>query len=89
MYNVALEWILGFRVRGASFVLDPCIPRAWPKFEISFRHRSARYDITVENPLGVCRSYGEARWRDADWHPKKLIPLADDGVQHSVEVVPG
>ncbi len=56
MYNVALEWILGFRVRGASFVLDPCIPRAWPKFEISFRHRSARYNITVENPLGVCRS---------------------------------
>lgn len=56
MYNLALEWILGFRVRGASFVLDPCILRAWPKFEISFRHRSARYDITVENPLGVCRS---------------------------------
>ena len=90
MYNVALEWIFGFRVRGASFVLDPCTPRAWPKFEISFRHRSARYDIMVENPLGVCRAYcGEARWRDADWHPKNALPLADDGVQHSVEVVLG
>ncbi len=28
---------------------------AWPKFEISFRYRSARYDISVESPLGVCR----------------------------------
>ena len=30
----ALEWILGFRLRGAVLPIDPCIPRAWPRFEI-------------------------------------------------------
>jgi len=91
MYNVALEWVLGFRVRGASLVLDPCIPRAWPKFEISFRRRSARYDITVENPLGVSRGVIAVKL-DGEiltGTQKALIPLLDDGAQHSVKVVLG
>ena len=29
MYRAGLEWILGFRLRGATLVLDPCVPRAW------------------------------------------------------------
>ena len=36
MYNVALEWILGFRVRGASFVLDPCHPTRMAKIRDLF-----------------------------------------------------
>ena len=65
MYNVALEWLLGFRVRGAELVLDPCIPREWPGFEIVFRYRSSRYEISVENPAGVSRGVvaTTARWR--------------------------
>jgi cyclic beta-1,2-glucan synthetase len=91
MYNVALEWVLGFRVRGASFVLDPCIPRAWPKFEISFHYRSARYDITVENPLGVSRGVIAVKL-DGEMltgTQKAPIPLLDDGARHSVKVVLG
>ncbi len=34
MYRAGLEWILGFRLQGAALLLDPCIPRAWPGFEI-------------------------------------------------------
>jgi cyclic beta-1,2-glucan synthetase len=30
--------------------MDPCIPRAWPGFEIDFRYHSSRYEIAVENP---------------------------------------
>ena len=55
MYRAGLEWILGFRVRGATLLLDPCVPRAWRGFEIVFRYHSARYDIAVENPRGVSR----------------------------------
>ena len=45
----------GFRLRGTTLLLDPCIPRAWPGFEIDFRYHSARYEIVVENPHGVSR----------------------------------
>ena len=91
MYNVALEWLLGFRVRGESLVLDPCIPRGWRNFEITFRYRSARYDISVENPHGVCRGVIAVKL-DGDMltgSQKTLIPLVDDGGQHRVQVVLG
>jgi cyclic beta-1,2-glucan synthetase len=55
MYRAGIEWILGFRLRGEVLHLDPCIPRDWPGFRISFAYHSARYDIDVENPSGVMR----------------------------------
>src|SRR5437016_11078517 len=55
MYRTGLETILGFRLRDSRLVMDPCIPRAWPSYRIVFRHRSARYAITVQNPRGVSR----------------------------------
>jgi cyclic beta-1,2-glucan synthetase len=91
MYRVALEWLLGFRVNGANLTLDPCIPRSWPGFEISFRYRSARYAIVVENPLGVCRGIlatkldGEVMTGNR----KLLIPLKDDGADHRIQVILG
>jgi cyclic beta-1,2-glucan synthetase len=89
LYRGGLEWILGFRVRDGRLVLDPCIPRAWPGFEIEFRYRSARYEIAVENPRGVSRGVtgfevdGEALPGDGG------VPLADDGATHRVRVVLG
>jgi cyclic beta-1,2-glucan synthetase len=91
MYRVALEWMLGFRVQGESLLLDPCIPRAWPGFEIVFRYRSARYEIAVENPHSVCRGVLSIMLdNEMLTTPKSfLIPLADDGLTHRVQVVLG
>jgi len=91
MYRATVEWLLGFRVQGNNFVLDPCIPRNWPGFEITFRYRSARYDISVENPLGVCRGVLAAKL-DGEMltvGARLLIPLADDGATHRLQVVLG
>jgi cyclic beta-1,2-glucan synthetase len=90
MYRAGLEWILGFRVRGKALLLDPCIPPNWRGYEITFKYRSARYEISVENPRGVSRgvTYLEldgAALRDISRH----IPLTDDGTTHRVHVVLG
>src|ERR1700680_1508153 len=55
IYRGGLEWILGFRVKGAALFIDPCIPRNWPGYSIGFRYHSAIYKIAVENPRHVCR----------------------------------
>src|SRR6185312_13160627 len=55
LYRAALESVLGFHLHGSTLEVDPCIPRGWPGFEITFRFRSARYEIVVQNPQGVCR----------------------------------
>ncbi|MFN2383160.1 MAG: GH36-type glycosyl hydrolase domain-containing protein, partial [Gemmatimonadota bacterium] len=60
MYRAGIEWILGFRLRGTMLHIDPCIPRDWPGFEISFRYHSARYELVVENPHGVMKGVASA-----------------------------
>jgi len=90
MYRAGVEWILGFRLRGATLVLDPCIPKAWPKFKIIFKHGRTTYVILVENPSSV--SHGVVR-AELDGHAlpgnRAQIPLVDDGTTHLVWVVLG
>ena len=59
MYRAAVEWLLGFRLRGRLLRLEPCIPRAWEGCRIRYRYHSARYEIEVENPNRVCRVMSE------------------------------
>jgi cyclic beta-1,2-glucan synthetase len=61
MYRAGVEWILGFRMRGETLYLDPCIPRDWPDFELSFRYHSAQYEVVVKNPNGVMYGVREVR----------------------------
>jgi cyclic beta-1,2-glucan synthetase len=90
MYQAGIEAILGFRLRGTTLRIDPCIPRAWPDYQIDFRYLSARYEIVVENPQGVSRGVASA---ELDGQPLAgegaAIPLADDGATHRVRVVLG
>jgi cyclic beta-1,2-glucan synthetase len=94
MYRAGIEWILGFRVRGPTLLLDPCVPRTWRGFKIVFRYRSARYDIAVENPRGVTRGVTRAELDGAALPTAQpgnsaRVPLADDGVSHRVRVILG
>ncbi|MEY2415411.1 MAG: cyclic beta,2-glucan synthetase, partial [Ilumatobacteraceae bacterium] len=89
MYQAGVEWILGFRLRGTTLVLDPCIPRAWPGFEISFRYHSSRYEIVVENPQSISRGVATIELDGRTLAETGSIPLADDGVTHQVRLVLG
>ncbi len=90
MYRAGLEWILGFRVRGAFLELDPCVPKSWPGFELAFRFHSSRYEISVSNPRRVSRgvSHAELDGTTLSDTPTR-IPLEDDGAIHQVRVVLG
>jgi cyclic beta-1,2-glucan synthetase len=89
MYRAGLESILGFRLRGARLVVDPCIPRGWPGFELVFRYRSARYDLAVENPRGVSRGVASVELDGVRLTGEPSIRLADDGTTHRVRIVLG
>ncbi len=90
MYQAGMEWILGFRLRGTTLLIDPCIPRAWPGFEMTFRYHSATYEIVVRNPGGVCRGVASAELDGRALSAgAAAIPLADDGATHRVSVVLG
>ena len=90
MYRVGLERILGFRLQGTALLLDPCIPKTWPHFELAFRHGASRYEIAVDNPHGVNRGVATVEV-DGEAFPERpaLIPLLDDGAMHRVRVALG
>ncbi|HVN88928.1 MAG TPA: glucoamylase family protein [Candidatus Binataceae bacterium] len=90
MYRAGVEWILGLRLRGATLLIDPCIPKAWLGFEIVFLYRSARYEIAVDNPRGVSRGVSRLALDDKVWpQGESGIPLVDDGATHRVRVTLG
>jgi cyclic beta-1,2-glucan synthetase len=90
MYQAGVESILGFRLRGTTLLLDPCIPHVWPHYEIDFRYHSATYEIVVENPQSVSRGVASCEL-DGQAQPGggASIPLVDDGATHKVKVVLG
>ena len=89
LYRVGIEWILGFRVRGTTLSIDPCIPREWPGYSINFRYHSSIYKIKVENPSSVTRGVALTRVDGNLLAGATSIPLVDDGAQHEILVVLG
>jgi cyclic beta-1,2-glucan synthetase len=88
MYRAALESVLGFRLQGSHLRIEPCIPRSWRKYEITYRKGTASYQIEVHNPQGVCSGVSEI---ELDGEPQGVseIPLLDDGRAHRLRVVLG
>ncbi len=90
MYRAGLESILGVRVRGDRLHLSPCIPATWPGFEVTLKHRSARYTIVVTNPNGAQRGVSGLTLDGVALDPvAAVVPLVDDGETHRVQVTLG
>ena len=87
MQRAGVESILGLRVQGDVMHLDPCIPKAWPGFEITLRHGRARYEIRVENRDGVGRGIAFAAI-DGDVITDRplCLRLVDDDATHRLQV---
>jgi cyclic beta-1,2-glucan synthetase len=89
LYRAGIESILGFRVRGTSLWIDPCIPRNWPGYSMEFRYHSSTYKITVENPSGVARGVALTELDGKLLAGSTPIHLMDDGAVHQVRIVLG
>jgi cyclic beta-1,2-glucan synthetase len=92
LYRAGIESILGLRVQGVSLLIDPCIPTAWPGFEMTLRYRGAVYDISVRNPGSVSRGVVSAKLDGAAQpvaHGKARVQLCEDHDTHVIQVVLG
>ncbi|HLE61501.1 MAG TPA: hypothetical protein VI750_00110, partial [Pyrinomonadaceae bacterium] len=88
MYRAGLEWILGFKVQGDRILIDPCIPRWWQGYEITYRRGKSTYRIKVENPHALNRGVAVVELDGVEQAPG-AFPLDDDGQAHTVRVVLG
>jgi cellobiose phosphorylase len=87
-YRVALEAILGFEKRGDRLRLDPCIPVAWPGFELDYRFGQSIYAISVTNRKSASRGV-LAMLVDGVAVSSGWSNLVDDALRHTVAIVIG
>jgi cyclic beta-1,2-glucan synthetase len=93
LYRAGLETVLGFHLRGEQLRIDPCIPRAWPGFELCYRHRGPQhvsvYTITVENPNHAGHGVTAVEFDGARCPAAAPVALVDDGRAHALRIVLG
>jgi cyclic beta-1,2-glucan synthetase len=88
MYRAGLESILGFKLQNDRLEVNPCVPRWWRDFEITYRRGRAVYRIKVENPFSVSRGVVSVEL-DGIAQPDSSITVIDDEKTHDVRIVMG
>jgi cellobiose phosphorylase len=88
MYRLGVEAILGLQRAGDRLHIDPCIPKDWPGYEMTYRYGETAYRIQVENPEGTHSGVNRITL-DGEEQRAKEIPLEDDGQPHAVHVLMG
>jgi hypothetical protein len=83
------EWILGLKVNADKLIFDPCIPKVWHSYSISYQHKNTHYEITIENPQGVSRGISLIELDGVQQLGGSSISLQDDGQPHQVRVMLG
>jgi cyclic beta-1,2-glucan synthetase len=66
--------------------IDPCIPKRWQSYRVTYRVGETTFQIRVDNPSGINRGVKEIML-DGKVLSGKEIPLLDDGGQHQVIVL--
>lgn len=86
MYRLGVEAILGLRREGDKLVVDPCIPKAWSGFALTYRFGKATYHIQVQNPDGVSKGVKQVM---LDGVVVDGVLLVDEQGEHQVTVLMG
>jgi cyclic beta-1,2-glucan synthetase len=87
LYRLGLEAILGVRRQGNTLRIEPCIPKEWSGYELSYRIGNTRYCIHVDNSAGVNRGVS-CITMDGEITDGAIL-LTDDGQEHKVVVTLG
>ncbi len=57
LYRVAVEHIIGLKLKPTGFYLQPCIPKDWHEFSLVYKHNNGvTYRIKVLNPKGLSKA---------------------------------
>ena len=55
MYRIAVEQMMGLKMKGSFFTIEPCIPSEWREYALVFQREGITYEVKVLNPNGVQR----------------------------------
>jgi cellobiose phosphorylase len=87
-YRLGVEYILGLKLHGDHFTIEPRIPSHWPGYKMIYKHGTSSYRISVENPRGGTQVQTSLRSVELDGTilPHHNVPILNDGRRHEVRV---
>ena len=83
LYRLMVESLLGLRLEVDKLHITPCLPADWQAFTVHYRHRETVYHIRATcsaSNIGMTVILDGIQQRDP------VIPLADDRIEHTVDV---
>ena len=83
LYRVWVEEVLGLRVRGDHFTVEPCVPADWTTYSFTYRPRGATYRVSVIFDRQVIETEVTL---DTRRQSGNRIPILVDSGAHDVEV---
>jgi len=83
-HHTATHHILGIQPEANGLRIDPCIPTAWPHFQVTRILRGMTLEIEVRNPHGRCRGVKHVTIDDQQI-PGNFIP--NDQLRHQARIV--
>ena len=93
LYRLGVEAILGFRLNGNRFTIDPCIPADWDGYKLLYKKDHVSYQIEVKNPEHVQRGVNkvilDGEQLDNGWIPLSSADSDGKQVEHHIEVILG
>jgi cellobiose phosphorylase len=93
LYRAGLEAILGFKLRGETLRIEPCIPGAWSGFQLTYQHHGkqhvSRYEISVKNSVKNGGGVVGVELDGKTLPPEDAVALVDDGNTHRLQVLLG
>jgi cellobiose phosphorylase len=84
-YQAATQYVLGVRPTYEGLLVDPCIPRAWDRFQVTRAFRGAVYQIEVQNPDHVCKGV-RSMVLDGTQIDGAIVPVPGDNRAYRVDV---
>ncbi|NMB34135.1 MAG: glycosyl transferase [Clostridium sp.] len=82
------QWILGIIPDYEGLKIEPCIPKEWDGYSITRWYRGSNYIIEVKNPEHVSKGVKKIVV-DGKEISTNILPVFNDGKDHSVEVIMG
>jgi Cellobiose phosphorylase len=84
MYRLLVETLLGINLIRDTLHFSPHLPKKWNSYKVHYRYKETIYHITF------CRISDSASERivldGKILHNKKVLPLVDDKIEHTVEI---
>ncbi|MFH1368026.1 MAG: glycosyl transferase family 36 [Elusimicrobiota bacterium] len=81
-FRIATEYLLGVRPTYDGLLVDPCIPKHWPGYEMKRVYRGTVYNIkVVRSAAGKKEIFLDGKLFDSN-----IIPAFKDGKEHAVVV---